>query len=89
MNANKTDAEDSQEIIERLPTIPVSELKTGDVILTASAMGSDPTRLRAINVLAGIDGIISALQRAGAMNGAPTIDGAAARCPGCHRTAVS
>jgi hypothetical protein len=70
MNANKTDAEDSQEIIERLPTIPVSELKTGDVILTASAMGSDPTRLRAINVLAGIDGIISALQRAGAMNGA-------------------
>jgi hypothetical protein len=70
INAKKADTEDSQEIIERLPTIPVSELKAGDVILTASAMGNDPTRLKAINVLAGIDGIINALQRAGALNSA-------------------
>jgi len=66
----KKNEEDSQEIIERLPTIAVSELKSGDVILTASAMGNDPTRLKAVNVLAGIDGIIAALQRAGALNGA-------------------
>jgi len=33
-------------------------------------MGNDPTRLKAVNVLAGIDGIITALQRAGALNGA-------------------
>ena len=69
-NPKKSDAEDSQEIIERLPTIPVSELKAGDVILTASAMGNDPTRFKAVNVLAGIDGIISALQKAGALNSA-------------------
>jgi Cu/Ag efflux protein CusF len=67
-NAKKSETEDSQEIIERLPTIPVSELKAGDVILTASAMGNDPTRPKAVNVLAGIDGVINALQRAGAMN---------------------
>jgi hypothetical protein len=70
VSAKKADTQDSQEMIERLPTIPVSELKAGDVILTASAIGSDPTRLKAINVLAGIDGIISALQRNGALNGA-------------------
>ena len=68
ISAKKPETEDSQEIIERLPTIAVSELKAGDVILTASAMGNDPTRLKAINVLAGVDGIISALQRAGAFN---------------------
>jgi hypothetical protein len=70
IDTKKNDTEDSQAIIERLPTIPVSELKAGDVILTASAVGKDPTRMNAINVLAGIDGIINALQRAGALSNA-------------------
>lgn len=47
-------------MIERLPALQLSELKTGDAIVVASTAGADPTRATAITVLAGVEPLLTA-----------------------------
>ena len=53
---------DAQEMLERLPPMPLAELKPGDVIVVSSTNGADPTRLNAIALVAGVDAILNAMQ---------------------------
>jgi hypothetical protein len=40
----------------------VAELKSGDVIIVSSTTGADPTRVTAINVIAGADALLAMMQ---------------------------
>ncbi len=50
-----------QDMIERLPTISVADLKKGDTIIVSSTKGADPTRLTAISLISGADTLLSML----------------------------
>jgi len=52
---------DAQELLERLPAMPLAELKPGDMIVVSSTNGADPSRLNAIALVAGVDAIINAM----------------------------
>jgi hypothetical protein len=54
---------DVQEIVERLPTISLTELKVGDTILASSTAGPDPSRATAIILAAGAEVVIRPAQR--------------------------
>ncbi len=56
---------DVQDMLERLPTASLAELKPGDVILVASTAGTDPTRVTAITLLAGADALLNMMQAQG------------------------
>lgn len=60
---------DAQDIVERLPTIGLNELKVGDMILVSSTVGNDPARATAIILAAGAETIVNAAQRAQAQAG--------------------
>jgi hypothetical protein len=53
---------DIQAMLERLPQVQLAELKPGDVLIVSSTVGADPTRITAINVIAGADTLIAMLQ---------------------------
>jgi hypothetical protein len=53
---------DLQALLERLPPTTLAELKAGDVIIVSSTAGADPTRLTAINVIAGADALLAMMQ---------------------------
>ncbi len=44
-----------QEMLERLPTIALADVKVGDTIIVSSTKGADPARLTAISLVAGAD----------------------------------
>ncbi len=44
-----------QEMLERLPTIALADVKVGDTIIVSSTKGADPARLTAIALVAGAD----------------------------------
>ena len=46
---------DYQEAIEKLPPITIADLKPGDGIIVSSASGSDPSRVTAITLAAGVE----------------------------------
>ncbi|HWW77565.1 MAG TPA: hypothetical protein VNZ44_19335 [Pyrinomonadaceae bacterium] len=46
---------DYQEAIEKLPPITIADLKPGDGIIVSSAGGSDPSRVTAITLAAGVE----------------------------------
>lgn len=46
---------DYQEMIEKLPPITIGELKPGDGIIVSSTSGSDPRRVTAITLAAGVE----------------------------------
>jgi hypothetical protein len=46
---------DYQEAIEKLPPITIADLKPGDGIIVSSASGSDPSRMTAITLAAGVE----------------------------------
>lgn len=48
-----------QDMLERLPTIAISDLKVGDTILVSSTKGADPTRLTAITLVSGADTLLT------------------------------
>ncbi len=50
-----------QDLLERLPTIAVADVKVGDTIIVSSTKGADPTRLTAISLIAGADTLLSML----------------------------
>jgi hypothetical protein len=49
------------EMLERLPTISVADVKVGDTIIVSSTQGVDPTRLTAISLVAGADRLLAML----------------------------
>ena len=56
------------DLLERLPTISVNELKVGDTIIMSSLPGSDPAQFTAISLVSGIEPLLqmmAARQQAG------------------------
>ena len=49
------------EMLERLPTISIADVKVGDTIIVSSTQGVDPTRLTAISLVAGADRLLAML----------------------------
>ncbi len=49
------------EMLERLPTISIADVKVGDTIVVSSTQGVDPTRLTAISLVAGADRLLAML----------------------------
>jgi len=47
------------DMLERLPTISINELKVGDTIIMSSLQGADPTQLTAISLVAGIEPLLT------------------------------
>lgn len=50
-----------QDLIERLPTIAIADVKVGDTIIVSSTKGADPTRLTAISLISGADTLFTML----------------------------
>jgi hypothetical protein len=62
------------DMLERLPTISINELKVGDTIIMSSLQGADPTQLTAISLVAGIEPLLTmmaARQQTGGQAGRP------------------
>jgi hypothetical protein len=55
-----------QDMLERLPALPLSELKPGDQVALSSTRGSDPSRVAAVVLLAGIEPLLEARPRGAA-----------------------
>jgi hypothetical protein len=51
---------DIGQILDRLPAAPLSALKNGDAVMVSTTMGSDPTHVTAIMLLAGVDQLLTA-----------------------------
>ena len=49
------------DILERLPTISLADVKAGDTIVVSSTKGADPTRLTAISLVNGADTLLAML----------------------------
>ena len=56
---------DPQQMLERLPAMPLAELKAGDAVIVAGSAGSDPSRLTAIALVAGVEPILTAPRQPG------------------------
>ena len=50
-----------QEMLERLPTVAIADVKVGDTIIVSSTRGADPTRLTAISLITGADTLLNML----------------------------
>jgi hypothetical protein len=48
-----------QDMLERLPTISIADVKVGDTIIVSSTKGADPTRLTAISLISGADTLLN------------------------------
>ena len=48
-----------QELLERLPTIALADVKVGDTIIVSSTKGADPSRLTAISLISGADTLLN------------------------------
>ncbi|HEU4873843.1 MAG TPA: hypothetical protein VFT44_12160 [Pyrinomonadaceae bacterium] len=49
------------DMLERLPTISIADVKVGDTIIVSSTQGVDPTRLTAISLVSGADALLAML----------------------------
>jgi hypothetical protein len=49
------------DILERMPTISINDLKVGDTILMSSVPGPDPTQLTAIQLVTGVEPLLAML----------------------------
>ena len=49
------------DMLERLPTISIADVKVGDTIIVSSTQGVDPSRLTAISLVAGADTLLAML----------------------------
>jgi hypothetical protein len=47
-------------MLDRLPAIHLADLKNGDAIMVSTTMGSDPTKVTAIMLLAGVEPLLTA-----------------------------
>ncbi len=55
---------DVQHMIDALPTVPLTDIKSGDVLAVTGAVEKDESRLVAIKLAAGVDLVLKALQPA-------------------------
>ena len=46
------------DLIERLPTISLNEIKVGDMIIMSTLPGTDPTRTTAVSMVAGVEPLL-------------------------------
>jgi Ni2+-binding GTPase involved in maturation of urease and hydrogenase len=53
---------DFQEVLERLPSIQIGELKTGDTIVVSSTTGNVASRVTAIALVSGVDALLNRMQ---------------------------
>jgi hypothetical protein len=53
-------AGDIGQMLDRLPPLQLSELKRGDAIMVCTTMGTDPGRVTAITLLAGVEPLLTA-----------------------------
>lgn len=51
---------DTGQMLDRLPVMPLAELRPGDAIMLSSTMGSDPARVTAVMLLAGVEPLLAA-----------------------------
>lgn len=49
---------DLDEMIERLPSLTLAELKPSELIVASSTLGADPTRVTAIKLLTGVEALL-------------------------------
>lgn len=56
---------DFQEMLERMPPLKLDELKSGDAIMLSATNGADPASVTAINVLAGVEPLLTAAPQGG------------------------
>jgi hypothetical protein len=49
------------DMLERLPTVSIADVKVGDTIIVSSTQGVDPTRLTAISLVTGADNLLAML----------------------------
>ena len=49
------------DMLERLPTIGIADVKVGDTIIVSSTQGVDPARLTAISLVSGADTLLTML----------------------------
>jgi len=60
---------DLHQMLERLPQVPIAELKPGDALIISSTNGADRLNLTAISIVAGVEPVLaSAPRQAGAVN---------------------
>lgn len=67
-----------QEMLEKLPTITVADVKVGDTIIVSSTKGADPSRLTAISLISGADTLLNLLAARQAQAGGPSTPNPAA-----------
>lgn len=67
-----------QEMLERLPTIAIADVKVGDTIIVSSTKGADPTRLTAISLITGADTLLNMLAARQQQAGGPATPNPAA-----------
>jgi hypothetical protein len=67
-----------QDMLERLPTIALADVKVGDTIIVSSTKGADPTRLTAISLISGADTLLNMLAARQQQAGGPTAPNPAA-----------
>jgi hypothetical protein len=56
---------DLQDMLERMPQLKLDELKPGDAIMLSATNGADPSSVTAINVLAGVEPLLTAAPKGG------------------------
>ena len=56
---------DLQPLIERLPSLSVADLKTGDAVIISFANSEDVSRVTAITLLAGVEPLLKTSTRGG------------------------
>jgi hypothetical protein len=54
---------DFSQMLERVPALPVTELKPGQAIMVAGMKGPDPNKMTAITVLAGVEPLLTSPQQ--------------------------
>ena len=59
------------DLLERFPTISISDLKVGDTILLSSMPGADPTQLTAIQVVSGVEPLLAMVAARQQQSGQP------------------
>ena len=61
-----------QDMLERLPTIAIADVKAGDTIIVSSTKGADPTRLTAISLISGADTLLNMMAARQQQAGGPS-----------------
>jgi hypothetical protein len=51
---------DVGQMLDILPAMPLAELKVGDAIMVSTTQGTDPGRVTAITLLAGVEPLLTA-----------------------------